>query len=98
MPAVSSPSYTLSSVGSTAAVPVVEPALIVMFDTVPKSVPSVPVPPVPSIVTVTSWNVATDKVAVIVTVLPESSSMAAAPLDKVTVGALSLSVIVIVTD
>ena len=68
-----------------------------MFDTVPKSVPSVPVPPVPSIVTVTSWNVATDKVAVMVTVLEESSSIAAAPLDNVTVGALSLSVIVIVT-
>ena len=40
---------------------------------------------------------ATDKVAVMVTVLEESSSMAAALLDNVTVGALSLSIIVIVT-
>ena len=39
-----------------------------------------------------------DNVAVIVTVLDESSSIAAALLDNVTVGALSLSVIVIVTD
>ena len=39
-----------------------------------------------------------DNVAVIVTVLEESSSIAAALLDNVTVGALSLSVIVIVTD
>ena len=64
-PAVSSPSYILSSVGSTAAVPVVAPALIVISETVPKSVPSVPVPPVPSIDTVTSWKVATDHVTVI---------------------------------
>ena len=77
--------------------PVVEPALIVISETVPKSVPSVPVPPVPSIETVTSWKVATDNVAVMVTVLPEFSSIADELLDKVTVGALSLSVIVIVT-
>lgn len=63
-----------------------------------KSVPSVPVPPVPSIETVTSWKVATDDVAVMVTVLAEFSFIADALLDKVTVGALSLSVIVIVTD
>jgi hypothetical protein len=35
-------------------VPVVAPALIVISETVPKSVPSVPVPPVPSIETVIS--------------------------------------------
>ena len=51
-------------------------------------------PPVPSIETVTSWKVATDNVAVMVTVLPEFSSIADELLDNVTVGALSLSVIV----
>ena len=55
-------------------------------------------PPDAPMVTVTSWNVATDKVAVSVTVLAEFSSIAAALLDNVTVGALSLSVIVTVTD
>ena len=35
-------------------VPVIAPALIVISETVPKSVPSVPVPPVPSIETVIS--------------------------------------------
>ena len=54
MPAVSFPSYTLSSVGSKVTVPVELHALMVISETVPKSVPSVPVPPVPSIDTVTS--------------------------------------------
>ena len=52
------------------------PALTVISDIVPKSVPSVPVPPVPSILTVTSSKVATDNVAVTVTVLVEFSSIA----------------------
>ena len=78
-------------------VPVVEPALIVISDTVPKSVPSVPVPPVPSIHTVTSWKVAVETVAVRVIVLSEFSSIDDDAAAKVTVGALSLSVIVIVT-
>ena len=55
-------------------------------------------PPDVPMVTVTSWNVATDRVAVSVTVLVEFSSIADALLDKVTVGALSLSVIVTETD
>ena len=46
-----------------------------MSDTVPKSVPSVPVPPVPSIDTVTSWKVAVDTVAVKVIVSLEFSAI-----------------------
>ena len=44
----------MSSVGLNAVVADVLPALIVMSDTVAKSVPSVAVPPVPSIETVTA--------------------------------------------
>ena len=97
MPAVSFPSKIESSVGSKVTVPVVLPALIVISDTVPKSVPSVPVPPVPSRDTVTSWKVAVDAVAVRVIVLSEFSSIDDDAVANVTVGALSLSVIVIVT-
>ena len=68
-----------------------------MSDTVPKSVPSVPVPPVPSIETVTSWKVAADTVAVKVIVSLEFSAIDDDAAANVTVGALSLSVIVIVT-
>ena len=87
----------LAVVPAVAAVPVVAPALIVISDTVPKSVPSVPVPPVPSMDTVTSWKVAVETVAVRVIVLPEFSSIDVDAVANVTVGALSLSVIVIVT-
>ena len=59
--------------------------------------PSVPVPLV-EIPTVTSAVVATDKVAVNVKEDPEFSTILVADEDKVTVGALSLSVIVIVTS
>ena len=58
--------------------------------------PSVPVPLV-LIPTVTSAVVATDKVAVSVKEDPASSSILVAEEDNVTVGALSFSVIVIVT-
>ncbi len=75
----------------------VAPALIVISDTVPKSVPSVPVPPVPSIDTVTSWKVAVFKVAVSVNDDPAFSAILVALVVNVTEGALSLSVIVIVT-
>ena len=72
------------------------PASIVISETVAKSVPSVPVPPVPSIATVTSWYVATDKVAV--NVKSDASSPTLLALDdKVTVGAESESLIVKVT-
>jgi hypothetical protein len=79
-------------------VPVVAPALIVISETVPKSVPSVPVPPVPSIDTVTSSKVALPIVAVNVNDEPAFSAILFALLVNVTDGALSLSVIVIVTD
>ena len=59
--------------------------------------PSVAVPAVP-MVTVTSAVVAVDKVAVIVKDDPAFSAIEVALVVKVTVGALSLSVIVIVTD
>ena len=59
--------------------------------------PSVPVPLV-DIPTVTSAVVATDKVAVKVKDDPEFSAILDAEEDNVTVGALSFSVIVIVTD
>ena len=45
-------------------------------------------PPDAPMVTVTSWNVATDRVAVSVTVLVEFSSIADALIDNVTDGAL----------
>ena len=78
-------------------VPLVAPALIVISDIVPKSVPSVAVPPVPSIDTVTSWKVAVPTVAVTVKADPAFSAILVALVVKVTEGALSLSVIVIVT-
>ena len=87
----------LSSVGVKEVVPVVAPALIVISDIVPKSVPSVAVPPVPSIETVTSWKVAVPIVAVNVKADPAFSAILVALVVKVTEGALSLSVIVIVT-
>ena len=59
--------------------------------------PSVPVPLVPR-ATVTSAVVATDKVAVNVSVDPEFSLIELAEVESVTVGALSSSVIVIVSD
>ena len=68
-----------------------------MFDIVLQSVPSVPVPLV-EIPTVTSAVVATDKVAVKVKDEPAFSVILEAEDVNVTVGALSFSVIVIVTD
>ena len=73
------------------------PALTVMSDTVPKSVPSSAVPPVPSMETVTSSNVALPIVAVNVKADPAFSAILVALVVNVTDGALSLSVIVIVT-
>ena len=75
----------------------VDPAVIVISETVPKSVPSVPVPPVPSNDTVTLAVVATDNVAVKVKDDPAFSAIEVAEVASVTVGALSFSVIVIVT-
>ena len=59
--------------------------------------PSIPVPLV-DMPTVTSAVVATDKVAVKVKDDPAFSAILAADVARVTVGALSFSVIVIVTD
>ena len=59
--------------------------------------PSVPVPLV-EIPTVTSAVVATDKVAVKVKEVPAFSAIEVADVARVTVGELSFSVIVIVTD
>ena len=68
-----------------------------MSEIVLQSVPSVPVPLV-DIPTVTSAVVGLDKVAVKVSDEPAFSAIELAEVDRVTVGALSSSVIVIVTD
>lgn len=77
--------------------PVKSPALMVISDTAAKSVPSIAVPPVPSIDTVTSAYVLPDSNAVKTIVLPEFSAIELLAADSVTVGAVSLSVIVRVT-
>ena len=68
-----------------------------MSDIVLQSVPSVPVPLVLK-VTVTSSDVALDKVAVKVKDVPAFSVIEVADVDSVTTGVLSFSAIVIVTD
>ena len=78
--------------------PVVSPALIVISDIVPKSVPSVPVPPVPSIETVISSVATTELVAVSVNDDPAFSAILEPDDVRVIVGAFSSSTIIIVAS
>ena len=92
---VSFPSQTLSSVGVNDAVPVVAPAEMVISEIVPQSVPSVPVPLVEIVTNIFICNNRT-----CCGKCQEEPAFSAIELAEgyVTVGALSFSVIVIVTD